>query len=741
MKNIILLSDGTGNSAAKRHKTNVWRLYEALDLHNEDKDDEQIAIYDDGVGSKESTWSKILGGAFGFGLQRNVIDLFVYLCRNYKQDDRIYLFGFSRGAFTVRVLAGLIKYAGVKGLDEFTQDSHPNQQDINAEEELKKWATRIFRKYRHGSKGLRLSSLVYHIWTGIFSKTETEPGTVKPDIECIGVWDTVDAYVFPIDELAVLWSKFIYPIRLSKKNLPGNVLRAYHALSVDDERHTFHPVMWKEPAPEAIEIEQVWFPGVHSDVGGGYPRKSLALVSLDWMISRVEADKIRAGLVFIDDVRKLYHSQSDWNGPQHNSRSGLAVYYRYKPRDIQQICEEEGIGIAMPKIHRSVFERIKGRSVPYGPTGIPENYEMVQTKCGVPHLELEPIKENRKKRINATKPALDTIFWRRCLYYTFLIVTIGLLSARLYLKWDTNGVCKDSACLIDPAMQFIINILPDFLAGSFEALRQNPPILWSYIALYVLIFIGAKKLRNKTQIYATQAWSQLKKGLDPPVWGTSVTENLRIMFDKGLGKIITWTYVSALFLISLYFLAAIINGVLFQLKYRADSLCQKSQTAHPLYANTTATQAFDIADACYATGIYMEKGETYRFSVADTELHDGPFLSDPDGFPNDAPAENPDNYVGKAKIKMSLFVPFRRHIDEPWLKLNGKIDGGGYETFPLGKGMTEYTARGNGELFLYVNDAVFGLGKWDKAYKWERGKNEGTVSIKVKKLAHVNHVN
>lgn len=108
-KNIILLSDGTGNGAAKRNKTNVRRLYEALDLHRVD----QVAFYDDGVGSQEFLPLKIIGGAVGWGLKRNVRELYKFLCRNYREGDRIYLFGFSRGAFTV--CAGLYEKRNLYG--------------------------------------------------------------------------------------------------------------------------------------------------------------------------------------------------------------------------------------------------------------------------------------------------------------------------------------------------------------------------------------------------------------------------------------------------------------------------------------------------------------------------------------------------------------------------------------------------------------------------------------------------
>jgi uncharacterized protein (DUF2235 family) len=109
MTNIVLLSDGTGNSAAKVWRTNVWRLFQSLEL----KGSGQIAIYDDGVGTSSFLPLAILGGAFGWGLKRNVRELYKFLCRNYRDGDRIYGFGFSRGAFTIRVLIGLVLNQGL----------------------------------------------------------------------------------------------------------------------------------------------------------------------------------------------------------------------------------------------------------------------------------------------------------------------------------------------------------------------------------------------------------------------------------------------------------------------------------------------------------------------------------------------------------------------------------------------------------------------------------------------------
>ena len=103
-KRIILLSDGTGNSASKVWKSNVWRVFESLDLRGS----EQVAFYDDGVGTSSFKPLAILGGVFGWGLKRNVLDIYKFLCLNYKEGDQIFAFGFSRGAFTIRVLIGLV---------------------------------------------------------------------------------------------------------------------------------------------------------------------------------------------------------------------------------------------------------------------------------------------------------------------------------------------------------------------------------------------------------------------------------------------------------------------------------------------------------------------------------------------------------------------------------------------------------------------------------------------------------
>src|SRR5450755_292796 len=120
MKNIILLSDGTGNAAAKVWRTNVWRIFEAIDLSQPD----QVAHYDDGVGTSSFRPLAWFGGMFGYGLKHNVIDCYKFVCRSYQSGDRLYGFGFSRGGYTIRVVGRLILSQGLVKYNNNEVDLH-----------------------------------------------------------------------------------------------------------------------------------------------------------------------------------------------------------------------------------------------------------------------------------------------------------------------------------------------------------------------------------------------------------------------------------------------------------------------------------------------------------------------------------------------------------------------------------------------------------------------------------------
>ncbi len=499
-RNIILLSDGTGNGAAKRNKTNVWRLYDALDLHRED----QIAFYDDGVGSQEFLPFKLIGGALGWGLKKNVRELYKFLCHNYRAGDRIYLFGFSRGAFTVRMLAGMIAYSGV-----YT--------GYESEQDLDKGARHNYNAFRSHFK----TGLLTRLLRKKFGKTTPRPTEDTPDIEFIGVWDTVDAYGLPIDELAYLWDKLIYPIYFPDFILSSKVKKGCHALSVDDERKTFHPVLWDErKEATSNRLEQVWFPGVHSDVGGGYPEYTLALITLDWMINKVEAkstDVDKEGLHLIEQRREEIHKHSDWHGPQHDSRALTGSYYRYSPRDIEQLCnnKKNDIFIGVPKIHRSVMERIAGNVVPYAPTGLPEKYEVVTNNPADQEvqkgsgLEYETESERSRRKIEMSKVSRVIIFRKR-LYFAMVFTSLAFLISPVFYGCFGADQCLSADGTFDFLLTFAQNILPDMLSPWLKVLKNYPALFYCIAALFGLFAFLKSVAWEKTQLLANKAWAMLK---------------------------------------------------------------------------------------------------------------------------------------------------------------------------------------------------------------------------------------
>jgi uncharacterized protein (DUF2235 family) len=279
LKNIILLSDGTGNSAGKLFKTNVWRLYQALDLSEPDSKNRvsQIAYYDDGVGTASFMPLAVIGGAFGWGTKRIVLDLYSFLCRHYQDGeseesvDRIYGFGFSRGAFAIRMLMGLIASEGLVRAE--------------SESERKHLALQAFRSYREKNYRRRtlltsLFRIIRNLFFALVYKAagkkdysrESRHNRRDVKITFLGLWDTVAAYGLPIDELTHAWN-FLFPLAFPDRNLSDSVQKACHALSIDDERLSFHPELWNENEedyrkPPGDRLTQVWFAGMHSNVGG-----------------------------------------------------------------------------------------------------------------------------------------------------------------------------------------------------------------------------------------------------------------------------------------------------------------------------------------------------------------------------------------------------------------------------------------------------------------------------------------
>ncbi|MDX2427866.1 MAG: DUF2235 domain-containing protein, partial [Xanthomonadales bacterium] len=554
-KNIVLCSDGTGNTMIKGRGTNVWKLYEAVDLTahrwRQRKDGgsalgkEQIAFYDDGVGSEQNKILKIVGGAFGYGLQRNIRDLYKSLCRAYQPGDDIYIFGFSRGAYTARVLAGLILSCGIirhddlrggRKLDELSKLAYKKfrshfrlgtvkgQLAIKAEKKVLVAVREMERAGNEASESLsRKVDAMRAIAESANKKVEAaqkkavaetdafrreysiSDDVYAPDgqvnIKFIGVWDTVAAVGLPFKGLSKLWNLYVYPFMFPDYVLSSRVQKGCHAISVDDQRGTFHPMMWDERGedPESDHLEQVWFPGVHSNVGGGYPKQGISLIALDWMIHRAK----EKGLKFIKSERDRYRHLQNAHDKLYDSRGGLALYYRYRPRNIGKICSTFGIE---PRIHVSVFERIALGTQDYAPGNLPGYFEIAVTD---PHSGAELEDSTKLKQLvsnlDEETAAKNVDFWirlRRLIYFALVAVTLVIVAGA---GWYHGTHAKTATWVpdkMDKALQWIADLLP-FGKELYGYLLRPFLIYWGFaltaVALLVLFWATSKFAQSKLQ--------------------------------------------------------------------------------------------------------------------------------------------------------------------------------------------------------------------------------------------------
>jgi hypothetical protein len=430
-KNIVICSDGTGNTAIKGRGTNVFKLYEAVDINGHRSDPAltpQMAIYDDGVGNEDFRPFKVFAGITGFGLARNIRHLYKSLVRVYDPGDSIFLFGFSRGAFTVRALAGLIQKCGILDVSRLTTTHSLNK--------AVRQAYRVHRQDYRTTLSKTLSQ-----WFGFkpnrrriarFRKRYWRHEDIR--IRFIGVWDTVDAVGAPwhIGDY-INWT--LYRFKFPDQKMVACADYGCQALSLDDERKTFHPLLWDESSPEdTARIEQVWFAGAHSNVGGGYEKQGMSLVSLDWMMRQAEH---KGGLRLLGSDRALYREHANVDDKLYDPRAGMGILYRWSPRDMGAICRKQSV---TPAIHLTVFERIAHGTGDYSPGGITPDARVVYTETDDPRQNselrarakdvgqvLRAAHEDGRPLLTRVRPM---ILMGRSAYYVYLISsTIAILAA------------------------------------------------------------------------------------------------------------------------------------------------------------------------------------------------------------------------------------------------------------------------------------------------------------------------
>lgn len=341
MKRLVVCCDGTWNTPDQKDRgvmrpTNVVKLARLV-VPQDRNGVAQKVHYDRGVGTGDFI-DRVFGGLFGVGLAHNIREAYEFLSQNYDDGDQVFLFGFSRGAYTVRRTVGMVRKCQLlpkdlgdeargaaigEGYDIFLRRGGGPDSD----------AAQAFRK-KYGCRPVA--------------------------IRCLGVWDTVGAYGIGgvLGQLTSGASK----ARFHDSRLSSIVERAYQAVAIDETRRLFQPNLW-EQGPTALKekrqvLEQSWFAGVHSNVGGGYEDSGLSDITLWWMATRAEA----AGLEL--DSKWHDHIEPNEFGELRESRTGL---YFLMGKALRPLGVQKN---SLEKSHNSAMDRMARDPAGYAPANL-----------------------------------------------------------------------------------------------------------------------------------------------------------------------------------------------------------------------------------------------------------------------------------------------------------------------------------------------------------------------------------
>lgn len=524
-KRLVVFADGTGNAFGGQ-ASNIWRLYEALDKRGNEplKKSVQLARYIPGVGTSSIGLIRMLDGATGLGVPNNVRKLYRFLCWNWEPGDEIWMFGFSRGAFTVRTLAGMIKMQGlmpreIEGLTVTTSEMARNAK--GAWRAYRK-ATAPFRDPGHWSLwrprtwNIRMSPTVslarairdacVAVKRGLLRQPnhdavlriqEGQPehcaGQVK--IRFLGVFDTVEAYGVPLEDVRATFDFWLWPISFRNRVCSGVVEHVRHALSLDDERLTFHPLRFDQTdghEPGRPDIKEVWFAGVHSDIGGGYPDDEASLEALVWIADEAR----RLGIEFDEDRIEAHRRRRSRNAHVHDSRSGMKSAYRYTPRPIASGREFGG----RPLVHHSVVQKIMAGGDGYSPVTLGDDFSLEGQRQNI-SLRRDP---------DAAEQLQALVFWRRIVNICFITTLLLLLAFPAVVGRVVALIWPSGAS--EPVSRFelpgaVASILPGFVEPWLQSFLAHPLISGPILVVAVCLFIANAALRDRIKDKARDTWS------------------------------------------------------------------------------------------------------------------------------------------------------------------------------------------------------------------------------------------
>jgi uncharacterized protein (DUF2235 family) len=421
-KKIVVCCDGTGNEFGHAN-SNVVKLYTALAIDNS-----QVGYYHPGVGTMEDAsehhvwarnWSLIKGLAFASGFKENVLDAYRYLMTIYNDGDQVFLFGFSRGAYTVRALAGL--------LDGYGLLCSGNEGHIP-------YAWRMYTDQLK-NRDQHAMDLAPDSTAAAFKQTFSRKDFF---IHFVGIWDTVSS---------VGW--ITTPLRLFNVARNPTIRVGRHAISIDERRCFYVDNLWGEPYP-GQDIVQLWFAGAHSDVGGSYMQceSGLSNIALEWMIDQAKAAgvclvKDRVELVLGRDSQTYTCCKDLYKGPfetfVHRSLNGWWLVLEYLPhlyydKDLSDEVYRVPMGASrqLPAgalLHHSVRELMDDPAQDYRPRNVASGTLTRVPVTGMTASSEEPYRLMYQPAIGSEPPASATriAFRRRALVALFLVLDAVVL--------------------------------------------------------------------------------------------------------------------------------------------------------------------------------------------------------------------------------------------------------------------------------------------------------------------------
>ena len=585
---------------------------------------------------------------------------------------------------------------------------------------------------------------------------------------------------------------------LAPSNFPATrwmteFIRACHALSLDDERTTFHPVLWDEkketPRTETPRftsgerISQVWFAGVHSNIGGGYPDDSLAQIPLYWIMEEAKA----CGLIFKaanpEAIAETKEAQ-DKDGRLYDSRSGFGSYYRYGPRRLSRLCRElfsrtmnDEVMILVPKIHELVLRRIQNNAHVYAPIGIPYKYDVVVT---IPHpngvdasfrIDSLPtaagaantyeLSSDAQARVASERGDIWPRVWLRALLYVLtLLATLFFVVFPLTGRSDPLAEKINALKWLSDIIRTVGGFLPGWASSWVVAYAEYPITFLVVVGLISFLLLFSSKVAAAINDEMTALWKgSLAHSLPvppvPPSTTLSAGEKAFVALRSGW-KDYVGPALSAIAIV--YVVLALGNRWAFTAIDEAGLVCEQSEHLAFL-PDTGALVSFDASEPCFSTGYKVGRLDRYYVwtnpdlaelakeypsfakgrnacTSSSEPLSDGGIVTDAHGYSTFHNADGAELTWWQTTVRV-LWLPFRRYYGQPWFQPVARYGPVGNEVDFLEPDpdrkvtkISEYvTPKVPGELFFFLNDAVLGL---PKSFQWFYQDNKGCVSFFVK---------